>query len=236
MMQRFFDILFSVLALLILLPLFIPLCLVLRLTAEGHVFFFQPRIGRDGKIFGLIKFATMLKDSPSIGTGTITIDNDPRILPFGRYLRKSKINELPQLINVLVGEMSLVGPRPLTEENFLLYDTKVQKCIKSVAPGLSGIQQVVIKDEESLIKKSGNAQKFYSETLAPYKGKLEVWYVNDRSLYVYFSVIFCTVWNFIAPNNLVVWTLFNNLPKPPVTLPTQLAGWQKINSRANETS
>ena len=101
-MQRLFDIIFSTLALLVLSPLLIPIIVLLRFSGEGEIFFTQKRVGKDGKFFGLFKFATMLKDSPNIGTGTITMKGDPRILPFGGLLRKSKINELPQLLNIFL--------------------------------------------------------------------------------------------------------------------------------------
>ena len=96
-MQRLFDILFSGLAVIVLGPFLLPVMIILRITGEGYVFYKQQRVGKDGRIFHLLKFATMLKDSPSIGTGTVTLKDDPRVLPFGKFLRKTKINELPQL-------------------------------------------------------------------------------------------------------------------------------------------
>ena len=107
-MIRFFDILFSGIALLILSPLLVPVSIILRLTGEGEVFFLQERIGKGGKKFKLFKFATMLKNSPNIGTGTVTMRNDPRVLPVGKLLRKTKINELPQLLNIFIGDMSVI--------------------------------------------------------------------------------------------------------------------------------
>ena len=104
-MQRFFDILFSSLAILVLSPLFIPVILILKFSGEGEVFYKQKRVGKSMKEFDLLKFATMLKDSENLGTRDITIANDPRILPFGKILRKTKINELPQLINILFGDI-----------------------------------------------------------------------------------------------------------------------------------
>ena len=104
--------------------------ILLKFTGEGDIFFYQDRIGKNGKYFKLYKFATMLRNSPNIATGTITIKNDPRILPLGRILRKTKINELPQLFNILIGDMSFIGPRPLTPQNFKYYDTKTQNTIK----------------------------------------------------------------------------------------------------------
>ena len=100
-MERFFDILFSGLALLLLSPLLVPIGIILKCSGEGEVFFLQERIGKDGKLFKLFKFATMLKDSPNLGTGTVTMRGDPRVLPVGKFLRKTKINELPQIINIL---------------------------------------------------------------------------------------------------------------------------------------
>ena len=137
-MQRSLDILLSGLALLVLSPLLVPVAIALRLTGEGEVFFIQQRVGRGGQPFGLYKFATMLKDSPNIGTGELTVHNDPRVLPVGRFLRKSKINELPQLINVLIGDMSIAGPRPQTPRCFAAFPPAMQDRIKQVRPGLSG--------------------------------------------------------------------------------------------------
>ena len=120
-MDRFFDILFSGVALLLLFPFFVLLVIVLTLTGEGEVFFLQERIGKGGGKFKLFKFATMLKNSPNIGTGTVTMKDDPRVLPVGTFLRKTKINELPQLLNIFFGDMSFIGPRPLTPQNFRKY-------------------------------------------------------------------------------------------------------------------
>ena len=118
-MIRVLDVIFSGLALLFLAPLLLPLAVVLRFTAKEKSFFFvQSRVGRNGKYFGLYKFATMLKNSPNIGSGTVTLKDDPRVLPIGRFLRATKINELPQLLNILLGDMS-VGNRTTTANKAL---------------------------------------------------------------------------------------------------------------------
>jgi lipopolysaccharide/colanic/teichoic acid biosynthesis glycosyltransferase len=117
-MLRVLDFGFSAIALLVLMPLLLPVCILLRFTGEGEVFYAQTRIGLNGKTFKLLKFATMLKNSPQIGAGAITVTNDPRVLPIGRFLRKTKINELPQILNILLGDMSIVGPRPLMPQQF----------------------------------------------------------------------------------------------------------------------
>lgn len=214
-MQRFFDIIFSSIGLIVLSPILIPTALILRVTGEGEVFFVQERIGREGKLFGLLKFATMLKDSPNIGTGTITVKGDPRILPFGRFLRKSKINELPQLLNILFGHMSIIGPRPLTRQTFDFYDDSTQLIITKVKPGLSGIQQVVIRDEENLVDMDVVPANFYTDILAPYKGELEKWFVMNSNIFTYFVAIFMTVWIILTPKNDAVWRVFKGLPEPP---------------------
>ena len=125
--KRFFDLLFSLVALVILAPLLIPIMIILKLTGEREVFYFQKRIGHKNREFDIWKFATMKKDSPNIGTGEITLRNDPRVTNVGRFLRRTKINELPQVFNVLVGDMSIVGPRPLMKKSFELYNPEVQK-------------------------------------------------------------------------------------------------------------
>lgn len=214
-MQRFFDIIFSSIGLILLAPILIPTALILRLTGEGEVFFVQERIGYEGELFGLFKFATMLKNSPNIGTGTITVKGDSRILPFGGLLRKSKINELPQLLNILFGHMSIIGPRPLTRQTFDFYDQSTQLIIKKVKPGLSGIQQIVIRDEENLVDMDLLPENFYSTILAPYKGKLEKWFVMNSNLYVYFMSISMTIWIILTPKNDAVWRVFKGLPEPP---------------------
>ena len=107
-------------------PLLAPIVIILRCSGEGEVFFLQDRIGKDGKKFKLFKFATMLKNSPNIGTHTVTMKSDPRVLPVGKVLRRTKINELPQLFNILIGNMSIIGPRPLTAQTFSSYRAKTQ--------------------------------------------------------------------------------------------------------------
>ena len=221
-MERFFDIILSGLALLVLSPIFIIVIFILKLTGEGEIFFLQERIGKDGKLFKLYKFATMLKDSPNIGTGTITTKEDPRVLPVGKFLRKTKINELPQLLNIFFGHMSVIGPRPLTCETFESYSIDIKEIIKSVKPGLSGIGSIIFRDEEEIMDGEMATINFYNNTIAPYKGSLEIWFVSNKSLYIYFVAIFVTIWAVINPKSKIAWKLFSNLPKPPKELRTPL--------------
>jgi lipopolysaccharide/colanic/teichoic acid biosynthesis glycosyltransferase len=217
-MDRFFDILFSGIALLILFPLLVPILITLRLTGEGEVFFPQERIGKCGKTFKLFKFATMLKNSPNIGTGTVTMRNDPRVLPVGKLLRKTKINELPQLYNIFIGDMSVIGPRPLTAQTFGAYSDNTQSVIKQVRPGLSGVGSIIFRSEEEIMHGVTASVDFYANVIAPYKGALEEWFVSRKSLYIYFVAIFVTVWAVLIPSTKIAWRVFKDLPEPPTEL------------------
>ncbi|OOG37786.1 MULTISPECIES: sugar transferase [unclassified Rhodanobacter] len=217
-MQRFFDIALSLLALLVLSPLLIPVLIILRLSGEGEIFYVQQRVGRSGKLFGLLKLATMLKNSPNLATGTVTVKDDPRVLPIGRFLRKTKLNELPQLINILKGDMSIIGPRPQTQRCFDAFSEAVQEQVIKVRPGLSGIGSIVFRDEENLMHGHVEQERYYDEVIAPYKGVLEEWYVANQGLRSYFMLIVITAWVVISPRSSIVWQAFDNLPRPPAGL------------------
>lgn len=217
-MQRLLDVVLSGFALLVLSPLLLPVMLALRLSGEGEVFFVQERIGRGGAPFGLYKFATMLKASPGIGTGTVTVKDDPRVLPLGRLLRKTKLNELPQLLNIFMGDMSVIGPRPQTRRCFDAFPVASQAQIVKVRPGLSGIGSIVFRDEEELMHASTEPERFYDEVIMPYKGHLEEWYVAHQGLRTYLASIFATAWVVLFPKSRLVWSLFPGLPEPPQAL------------------
>jgi lipopolysaccharide/colanic/teichoic acid biosynthesis glycosyltransferase len=222
-MQRLLDILLSALALVVLSPLLLPIALALRLTGEGEVFYVQSRVGRGGKPFGLYKFATMLKNSPNLATGTVTVKDDPRVLPLGRFLRKTKINELPQLLNIFFGDMSVIGPRPQTQRCFDAFPANSQQEIIKVRPGLSGIGSIVFRDEEDLMHASAYPELFYDEVIMPYKGRLEEWYVANQGLRSYIVSIVVTAWTVLFPDSGAVWIAFPTLPRPPEPLAKALA-------------
>lgn len=215
---RGMDLILSTLAILALLPLWLVVIPLLRLTGEGEVFFRQPRMGRGGKEFGLLKFATMLKNSPSMGNGDLTIHNDPRVLPVGRFLRKTKINELPQLINIWKGDMSVVGPRPQTPRIFGLYSTDVRKELIRLRPGLSGPGSIVFRGEELMMKGSPEPMIFYETVMMPYKGQVERWYLTKRSVWTYTMLIGLTAWVVVSPRSNAIWKVFPDLPRPPKEL------------------
>lgn len=212
--KRLFDIIFSLLAILILSPLFIIIIILLLLTGEHEVFFWQDRVGYKNKIFSILKFATMLKDSPNMGHGDVTVRKDPRITPVGKFLRQSKINELPQLYNILIGEMSFVGPRPLMKAGFDRYSDEMKGKVYNVKPGLTGIGSIVFRDEELIITQSSlPPHECYRDFILPYKGALEVWYQQHQSFYTDMMIMFLTGWYVIFPNSKLVFKVFPTLPK-----------------------
>jgi lipopolysaccharide/colanic/teichoic acid biosynthesis glycosyltransferase len=212
---RCFDIAFSSIAIIALIPVWVFVVPILRLTGEGEVFYPQARVGKDGTIFKILKFATMLKESPSLPGGEVTTEGDPRVLPFGRLLRKSKINELPQLINIFFGHMSLVGPRPLTPKQQTHFTSEQKVAIYSMTPGLTGVGSLVFRNEESIMARTGiEYTKVHNEIITPYKGELETWYKRNRSLRLYFTLIIFTAWSVFKPRA-TFRDKFRDLPSPP---------------------
>ena len=214
--KRVIDIILSIISIIILFPLLVPVIIGLLLTGEHYVFYLQERIGFKNKKFNIYKFATMLENSPNIGTGLHTTLKDPRILPMGGFLRKTKINELPQLFNILLGSMSIIGPRPLVDKTFKPYSDIVKKNIYNIKPGLSGIGSIVFRDEEKLLSNSKiPINEFYSQYISPYKGSLELWYQRKSSFYTDFMIIFLTIWVVLFPKSNLVFKVFKDLPEKP---------------------
>ena len=215
LIKRLLDIAVSLIAIILLLPIFIPIIIILRLTAEGEVFYFQERIGINNSRFQIWKFATMLKNSMNMGTGSITLQNDFRVTSIGKFLRKTKINELPQIFNILKGDISLVGPRPLVTKTFSAYSEEIQSKIYNVKPGLTGIGSIIFRDEESLISsvKDEDPHEFYKRVIAPYKGELEMWYQDNKSILLDLQLIFMTAWVIFFPESRLYEKWFKGLPK-----------------------
>ena len=215
--KRIFDIVSSSIACIILAPLLLPIVILLRLTSEGEVFYLQERIGLNKKPFMIYKFATMLKNSSKMAGGIITIQNDPRVTFMGGFLRKSKINELPQLLNIIIGDMSVVGPRPVMQISFESYPEDIQKVIYNVKPGLTGIGSIIFRDEEELISNvnnnGGDILNFYKKTIYPFKGEVEIWYQNNKSFFLDIKLIFITLWVIFSTNSKIYEKLFKDLPK-----------------------
>ena len=180
-----FDVLLALIALVCVSWLLLPCMLILWCTGEHKVWYLQKRVGYRNRMFSIFKFATMLKNSPNMGTGSLTTRNDPRVLPFGRFLRKTKINELPQILNVLSGTMSIVGPRPQMKVDFERFPEHVQRVV------------------------------FYTEKIAPYKGELEIWYQQHASLWLDIKLIFLTAWVIVKPESELPFRWLKGLPEQP---------------------
>ncbi|WP_417624795.1 sugar transferase [Paremcibacter congregatus] len=211
-MKRIFDIIMSLIAMIILTPILLPVMIGLRFTGEGKVFYFQERIGRDNQPFFITKFATMLENSPNIGSGEHTLQNDPRVLPMGKFLRKSKINELPQFWDIFVGKMSWVGPRPTTPSHFSLYPAFYQDVMMGLTPGLTGIGSIIFRDEESILSKAVDYEHCYTHEIVPYKAEVEKWYKENRSFVMDIVLMFLTAWVIIFPKSNALFKIFPNIP------------------------
>lgn len=212
------DVILSAVALLLLSPAFLVVALILRLTGEGEVFYRQSRIGKGGSPFGLLKFATMRKDSPTQGAGELTMPGDPRVLPVGRVLRKTKINELPQLWNILIGDMSFIGPRPQTRKFHDGYDPADRAMIEKIRPGLSGVGSILFRDEENLLANVADPVDFDLRVITPYKGRLESWFVSRSSVRLYWQLFLITAATVLAPRSRTRSWLLRRVPAPPTEL------------------
>ncbi len=212
--KRLIDIILSFVAIVILSPLLIPVMLILLATGEHYIFYGQNRIGFENKSFKIWKFATMVKGSSKMGTGSITLRNDPRVLPVGRILRKTKLNELPQLFNILIGNMSIIGPRPLMKVDFDKYSKEIQDKIYDVHPGLTGIASIIFADEEKFHSETDmNPHEFDRLYIAPYKGALELWYHKNCNFYTDMMIIFLTIVMIFNAESKLPFQLFHDLPK-----------------------
>ena len=219
-MTRPLDFLLALVAILILFPFIVPLLFLLRVTGDGEVFYYQKRKGKHGKDFFLIKLSTMNKDSVNSGMGSITVRDDPRIKFMGHTLRRWKLNELPQVVNILLGDLSVVGPRPLIEgtTGYNAYSDDLKSKIFSNRPGLTGIGSIVFRDEEAILSSVDNPHDFYVRELAPYKADLELWYFENKSLKVDIGIIICTAISIIFPKSRIHENIFPGIPKVPEKL------------------
>ena len=190
-MIRFFDFILGLVGLVVLAPIFIMLAIWIKIDSKGPVFYKQVRVGQNGINFGLFKFRSMVVDADKKGLITVG-GRDPRITRSGYFIRKYKLDELPQLINVLVGDMSLVGPRPEVRKYVDLYTDEQQKVL-SVKPGITDYASIEYMDENEILGKSSDPEKTYIEEIMPEKIKYNMKYISNKSLFEYFKIILLTV-------------------------------------------
>lgn len=190
-MIRFFDFILSLVGLVVLAPIFIVLAIWIKIDSTGPVFYKQVRVGQNGIDFGLFKFRSMVVDADKRGLITVG-GRDPRITRSGYFIRKYKLDELPQLINVLVGDMSLVGPRPEVRKYVDLYTDEQQKVL-SVKPGITDYASIEYMDENEILGKSSDPEKTYIEEIMPEKIKYNMKYIQNKNVSEYFKIIFLTL-------------------------------------------
>ena len=191
MLIRLLDIVLSLLGLLFLLPIFLILAVWIKFDSQGSIFFRQIRVGKDGKDFRIYKFRTMIVSAEKMGIITIG-ERDPRITNSGYFLRKYKLDELPQLINVLKGEMSFVGPRPEVRKYVEMYNQEQLK-ILTVKPGITDYASIEYINEDEILGKSSDPEKTYIEEIMPQKIKYNMKYINNKTVIEYFKIIFLTI-------------------------------------------
>jgi len=196
MSKRLFDLLFSLLGLILLSPFFLLIAILIRLDSTGPVFYLQERVGQRGKMFNLFKFRTMRTGADK--STAITVGNrDPRITGVGYYLRKFKLDELPQLINVSLGNMSLVGPRPELKKFVDLYSAEQRKVIE-VKPGITDYASIEFRNENELLEGKPDPIEFYIGEIMPLKLNLNLKYIETRSFWIDLKIISKTIWLIVA--------------------------------------
>jgi lipopolysaccharide/colanic/teichoic acid biosynthesis glycosyltransferase len=220
---RGLDLLLSLVALVAFSPLVVLVAIALRFSGEGEVFYRQVRIGKGGREFVLLKFATMIKNSPAVGAGELTLPDDPRVLPLGRILRKTKLNELPQLLNIVVGDLSVIGPRPQTRRYYDCYAAADRVWIDTIRPGLSGVGSILFRDEEALLANVADPVTFDEQVITPYKGQVEHWFAVNQSVSLYFELIIITVLVVLWPSSGLRQRLLRRVPAPSGALSKLLA-------------
>lgn len=189
--KRSLDLAFSIAGLLCLSPLFLVIALMIKLDSRGPVFYKGVRVGRNSVVFNMFKFRTMVENAQNIG-GTSTAENDSRITKVGNFLRRSKFDELPQLINVLKGEMSIVGPRPEVEEYTSIYNDEEME-ILSVLPGITDYASIEFRNLNRILAKSNDPDEFYRDVIRPQKNILRLKYVQNKGLIVDFKIVLQTI-------------------------------------------
>jgi lipopolysaccharide/colanic/teichoic acid biosynthesis glycosyltransferase len=188
---------FSIVGIILLSPFLFIIAFIIKLTSGGSVLYKQPRIGLNGKEFNLIKFRTMHQNSDKLGLITVG-GRDPRVTSIGYFLRKFKLDELPQLINVLIGDMSLVGPRPEVKKYVNLYSQEQRKVL-SIRPGITDWASIYYRDENVILGQSADPEKDYIEKIMPDKLNFNLIYIHNYGVAVYFKIIFSTLWHLVVP-------------------------------------
>lgn len=196
MLKRGFDIFLAGFGIIVLFPVWIIAAIAVKLSSHGPVFFRQERMGLGGRPFFILKFRTMVQDAPKLG-GQITIGDDPRITRIGRFLRKTKLDELPQLFNVFKGDMSLVGPRPEVRKYVEMFADDYREILR-VRPGVTDLASIKYRDESTVLAQAADPEKEYVDRVLPEKIQFAREYVRRQSLFLDFAIIFGTLFQLVA--------------------------------------
>ena len=196
MIKRCFDLLLTTIGIIVLMPFFVLVAIWVYLDSPGNVIYKQLRVGRLGKLFFVFKFRTMIIDADKKGL-LITVSNDSRITRSGQFLRKYKLDELPQLFNVLFGDMSLVGPRPEVKEYMDMYPEAIRQKVLSVRPGITDIASIYFRNENEMLDAAIDPRQTYIDTILPIKQKCYIEYVDNRSAWLDIKLIFLTVYKIV---------------------------------------
>jgi lipopolysaccharide/colanic/teichoic acid biosynthesis glycosyltransferase len=197
--KRIFDVATSIIGLIVLLPLFIIIAILIKLNDKGPIFYKQKRMGQDFKPFELLKFRTMVVNADKIGPA-VTKDGDPRITKIGKFLRKTKLDELPQLWNVIRGDMSIVGPRPEVEKYIQYYKDDYKEILK-VRPGITDYATIKFRNEEEILSKYNDTESAYIKYVLPEKIRLYKTYIKEISFFTDLKIIFWTLWRIVSKND-----------------------------------
>lgn len=212
MIKRLFDLVTAIIALVLLSPLMLTVMIILRFTGEGSVFFRQERIGKGNKPFTVTKFTTMVKGAAQQGNGGHTVNGDPRILPLGRFLRKSKIDELPQIWHIITGDMSWVGPRPLIPEQHAFYSDEFHHVTEDLAPGVTGIGSLTFRAENEVLSRAEDHEACYKNEIIPYKAELEKWYYDNHTIWMDIVMMWLTFFAVFSPSANVLRKIYPSIP------------------------
>ena len=216
--KRLLDVCVSGVSVLLLAPVWVPIAVVLKLTGDHDVFYGQTRIGLGNRHFKIWKFVTMVRNAETMAGGMHTTQGDPRVTRIGRFLRKTKLNELPQIFNILFGDMSFVGPRPQVDETFAPFPDEVRARIYTVRPGLTGIGSIIFRDEERILSRvhaeGGDIAACYANVIAPYKGAVEMWYLDHLGFWTDVKLVAITAWVVLRPaSRHLLKLVFRDLPE-----------------------
>ena len=203
--KRFFDIVFAVIGLLLTSPIVLFVILLKKITGEKEVFYIKGRVGKGGKLFPFIKLSSMIPAQKGEKTSSLTLSNDSRITPLGHFIRKTKIDEFPQFVNILRGELSFIGPRALMPKIHKDYSKKVKQELTKIRPGVTGLATVVFRNEAELLAQSDytNELEFYKEVIAPAKGAIEMIYTKNQGFILDFTILLLTIWQIFIPQSLL---------------------------------